>query len=80
MTLYFFHLDDGGEILIDEDGIDLPDLRAAKAKALCIARDTLSHDLRSGTVDLSLCIKVEDRVGNLVHSLPLDQAFAASQR
>jgi hypothetical protein len=43
--------------------------------ALAAARDTLSNELRDGRLDLRYRIDVEDGRGDLVHSLPLEQAF-----
>ena len=43
--------------------------------ALIAARDTLSHDIKQGLLDLRFRIEVEDAEGNLLHSLALKQAF-----
>jgi len=72
---YFFHLRDGTDQLLDPDGVDLPDLAAVRQTALAAARDTLSNELRDGRLDLRYRIDVEDGRGDLVHSLPLEEAF-----
>jgi hypothetical protein len=75
LARYFFHLRDHTEESLDPDGSELPDLSAVIAAALFQARDTLSHELRKGVLDLRFRIDVEDETGALVHSLPLHEAF-----
>jgi hypothetical protein len=72
---YFFHLRDGKDQLLDPDGIELPDQRAIEVAALKAARDTLSHELRAGRLDLRYRIDVEDECGTVVHSIDLADAF-----
>jgi hypothetical protein len=75
IALFFFHLRDHSSSVLDPDGTELPDLNAAKAKALVAARDTLSHDIKQGLMDLRYRIDVEDAAGYLLHSLALRQSF-----
>ena len=75
MALYFFHLCDGSDRLLDVEGQELPDLDAAKAFALLCARDTLSHDIREGRLNLRVRLDVADTAGAIVHTLPLEEAF-----
>jgi hypothetical protein len=75
MALYFFHLCDGSEDLLDVEGQELPDLDAAKAFALLCARDALSHEMRDGILDLRARLNVADTAGAVVHTLPLEEAF-----
>ena len=75
MALYFFHLCDGPNHLLDLEGQELPDLDAAKAFALLSARDTLSHEMKRGLLNLCVRLDVADAAGAIVHTLPLEQAF-----
>lgn len=75
MNRYYFHLRNHTEHLEDSDGEQFPDLQAALAEALAAARDTLSHDMKRGTLDLRYHIDVEDADGRLLHSLPFAEAF-----
>jgi hypothetical protein len=76
MARYFFHLRDGIDHVLDPDGCELPDLQAIKRVAMRSARDTLSNELRdNGHLDLRYRIDVEDADGQLVYSLPLEDAF-----
>ena len=75
MSLYFFHLRDGSDQLLDPEGVELPDLKAAEARALAAARDMLSEEMKLGRLDLGYRIEVEDERGRVLHSLPLADAF-----
>ena len=70
LARYFFHLRDGSDILLDPEGIELTDIGAVRKKALEAARDTLSHDMKDGFLDLKYRIEVEDAEGSVVYSLP----------
>jgi hypothetical protein len=74
MPLYFFHLRDGGDLLIDAEGIQLSGVEAARAFALTQARDIISHDIQLGTVNLAQRIDVVDEDGALVCSLNFTDA------
>ncbi len=76
--VFFFHLVDGVDILLDPDGRDLPDLAAAKAWSLKEARSLLSHEVLSGTVNLAQAIEVHDETGAVVHILPFGEAISIS--
>jgi len=69
MPLYFFHLRDGEDVLLDPDGRDLSDDAAAAESALGEARSLLSHELLTGVIHLDQRIDVEDRGGRVVHTL-----------
>jgi hypothetical protein len=60
MIRYFFHVRDGSDVALDPEGLELADLEAAQNAALEAARDTLSHDIKQGFIDLRLRIDVED--------------------
>jgi hypothetical protein len=75
MVRYYFHLRDGMDVALDDEGQEMADVEAAKAAALVAARDSLSHDIKAGVVDLRLRIDVEDGAGALIHSLPFREAF-----
>lgn len=74
MPLYFFHLRDGTDTLIDAEGIDLMGVEAARASALSQARDILSHDVLKGSVNLAQRIDVFDEADTLVCSLKFEDA------
>ena len=75
MALYFFHLRDGNDVVLDPDGVELADDAAIAGCAMRNARDILSHDIREGRIDLRFRIDAEDEDGNVVHSLHFSEAF-----
>ena len=76
MARYFFHLRDHSDQILDPEGLELSGLDAVRAAALTAARDTLSHDIRNGSLDLRYRIDVEDETGAKVHSIALRDAFS----
>lgn len=74
MTLYFFHLRDGADVLLDPEGCELPDLGAVAGRTLAAARSLLSADVLEGRMDLHLRIDVVDGAGAAVHSLDFADA------
>ena len=74
MTLYFFHLSDGVDILLDPEGRELDSMAAIAAAALADARSIIGDDAFRGRIDLDPRIDVEDRDGKLVHRLEFEDA------
>lgn len=74
MPTYYFHLREAGQMLADEEGADLPDLSAAKERALAAARDIISSDVRNGAASLHSQIDVVDEDGHTVLVTPFRQA------
>jgi len=74
MSLYFFHLRDGTDVLLDPEGRDLPGAAAIAASTLAEARHLISQDALTGTIKLNQRIDVEDRAGTVVHSLEFQDA------
>ena len=73
MPRYFMHLVDGVDVLLDPDGIEIPN-GAIVQKALASARDCIAGDVREGCVDLRYRIDVHDVNGRVVHSLSFADA------
>ena len=74
MPLYFMHLHNSTDELLDPDGLILPEEAVAGA-ALTAARDCMAHDLRSGRIDLRYRIDVQNEEGEIVHTLHFADAF-----
>ena len=67
MPVYYFHLRDGHDTLLDPDGRNLESPDA-------IARALISDEVRLGRIHLDQRIDVEDADGQVVHSQPFDGA------
>ena len=74
MAVYYFHLRDGLDVLLDPEGCSLPDLRAVADKALRTARSLLSTDVLEGRLALDMHLDVADETGAVIHSLPFADA------
>ena len=75
MTRYFLHLRDGVDQLLDEEGSDYPDTAALKKAVLHAARDTMSHEVLDGHLNLRPHIDAEDGAGAIVHRLDFTDAI-----
>ena len=69
MALYFFHLRDGVDILLDPEGRQLDGPGAIADAALNDARSIIGHDAVQGRIMLNQHIDVEDESGNILHTL-----------
>jgi hypothetical protein len=75
MPRYYLHMSDGNGFIEDEEGVDLPDEEAARATALRCARDVMMGEVRSGTLDLTSFIEVEDEQRKLLFTLTFADAL-----
>ena len=73
MPRFFFNLFDDAAT-IDEVGVELPDLVAARQAAVEEARALISEEVRNGRVDLAHRIEVEDETRRPVLVLPFSAA------
>jgi hypothetical protein len=67
------HLIDSVDVLLDPDGIDVPQDAIAQ-KTLASARDRIAGDVRGGRVDLRYRIDVHDKDDDIIHSLSFADA------
>jgi len=72
---YFFHLRYGEDVLLDPEGVDLPDTGIIASRAMHEARSILSHEAIAGRLRLDQRIDVEEADGTIVHSLPFCDAI-----
>lgn len=72
---FYFNLRDGDALLLDPEGVELPNIDAVARRAHAAARDLLSEELREGRVRLDLCLDVRDEAGSTVYGLPFIEAI-----
>jgi hypothetical protein len=65
VPLFYLHVCNGNGFIEDEEGHELLDADAARAKATAGARDIMSEEMRGGQLNLASFIEVEDE--NHVH-------------
>ena len=73
--LYFFHLRDGVDVLLDPEGVELSGPEAIAQYALKAARSILGAEAEKGRLPLYVHLDVEDRTGLLVHQLQFRDAL-----
>jgi hypothetical protein len=72
---YFFHIRDADEIVRDIDGIEMPDLRAARMEARANARALLIEALLDGQLHKGHLyrweIEIANDAGKVIETLPV---------
>ncbi|AWM87226.1 hypothetical protein [Microvirga sp. 17 mud 1-3] len=66
MPLYFFNIRDGYELDEDEEGIELPDLEAARAEALAIVEELRDQLTDAANIEL----EIADESGQRLLTVP----------
>ena len=74
MALYYFHLSDGHQALIDPEGREVDDASQIAPLALKEARAMIAQDALGGRINLQQFIEVRDVSGKLVCQLPFREA------
>jgi hypothetical protein len=75
VSIYFFHLIEGEDLLLDPEGTELADHAAVARAALCSARSIMSSEVSAGRLPLDMRIEVENGDGALIHRLPFADAI-----
>lgn len=73
-TLFLPRLND--ETSLDDEGQELPDLKAARACAIKAARSLMADTLRKGRIVLSHHIAIQDELGELLMDVKFGDAVA----
>jgi hypothetical protein len=66
MPRYFFNIRDGYEVDEDEEGVELPDLEAAKAEALATVEELRDELADAGNIEL----EITDETGRRLLTVP----------
>lgn len=78
MARYFFHLNECGSVIRDEEGADFIDLDVVRAQAIQSARSVMAAEVMEGRLCLGCCIDVVDGDGKVVMSLPFRELVKLS--
>ena len=79
MALYFFHLRNGTDVLLDPDGREVDGIAAVQVAALRDARSIISDDASNGRIRLEYRIDVQDAAGLLVHKITFEDAVTITR-
>lgn len=78
MAIYYFHLCDGIDILLDPDGREL-DGGLVASSALAEARAIIAADAKAGHIFLDQMIEVHDAGGTVVHRVAFEDAVQVTR-
>jgi hypothetical protein len=70
MPRYFFHVRDGDELILDREGLDLPDLESAADECRRLVRAVLNEDQFRALLTPGRKFEVVDELGRLVLIIP----------
>lgn len=71
---YYFHLREEGRYLLDEEGLELMALDAARQAAVEGARSIIADEVLLGNLPLRAILEVADEDGNCLFQLPFKDA------
>lgn len=69
MARYYFHIRDGFDFIPDDEGMELPDFRAAWAEADASADDIMRSGIRDGVGIGACAIEIADEMGAILGSV-----------
>ena len=75
MGHFFFHLRAGEQLILDEEGLDLPDVSAARHEAVLSAREILAAAIRAGKAMVPDAIVISDEAGRALDVVSLVEAL-----
>jgi hypothetical protein len=76
MPAYYFHVRDNGSLLRDPDGIELPDLDAARDECRKLIVSVLREEQRDDELLTGREFQVEDELGRTVLIVPFQSALS----
>ena len=71
MGRFHFHFRAGDELMLDDEGIDLPDFSAAQREAALSARELLAEAIRSGNQKIPDALVIADDDGRTLDTVQL---------
>ena len=71
MPTFFFHVRDGGRLIEDPEGADLPDLDAARAEAATAARQLRADALSTGRAMAGRTFEIVDGAGRVLATVAI---------
>jgi hypothetical protein len=75
MALFYFHIQDGADLIKDEDGIDLLSADHAREVAIQSARELCSKAIKTGEELKADAIVVADEHGRQLVAVPIMEAL-----
>jgi hypothetical protein len=80
MGRFYIHIKERDQLILDEEGTELPGVAAATHEALLAARGLLADAIRAGDSTVPDCIVIADEAGRTVEEFPLAVVLPRSLR
>ena len=80
MAMFYFHIQIGDDLVEDLEGIDLPDLGAAREEAFEAARGILVEAVKAGGDWADRAFVIADEQGSRLMSMPMTDALPKGLR
>ena len=81
MPLYYLHIKDGAELLLDPEGSNLPNLEAARIEAIEGARQLISQAILTGSpLRMQRAFQIDDADGHTLLSVPFTDAINSGEK
>jgi hypothetical protein len=78
MRRFYFHIRENDKLVTDVEGVDLPDLAAARREAELSAREMLADAIKSGRERVPEAFVITDEEGRTLDTLPLSAVLPES--
>ena len=78
MPRYYFHVCNGTGFTEDEEGMDFPDVAAARKAAIAALRDIMAAEMQDGALNMGSFIEIEDERHALVMTVQFSEAVQVS--
>ena len=75
MARYYFNFRSPQNVVLDEEGLDLLDVRAAREEALATVREDFANAILIGSVPQPYSIIITDAFGHEVETITTKDAF-----
>lgn len=75
MGRFHFHLIDGGQLMMDDEGSDLPDFAAAQQEAVLAARELLAEAIKAGKRRVPEAFVISDEAGRELGRVALEDVL-----
>jgi hypothetical protein len=79
MPLYFFHVG-SSTTAMDREGLDYPDIAAAREEALEALREIIADEVKSGSVPKYENIAISDEAGECVATVTFNDAIEIKEQ
>jgi hypothetical protein len=80
MAKFYVHFRNGDQVAIDDEGVDLPDVEAAKDLAIKSAREIVAEAIKHGYSTILDAVVITDEAGKDLMTIPATDVLPKSLR